>query len=125
MDKAGQDWSQFDENGDGTLDSVMILHSGFVAEGGGTDCHNDKPHGMHRIWSHATSVPDNQEAWYSQDKSVCISRYCMTSAMFGTCGPNLQRIGVIGHEMLHTLGLPDMLGAPGMGVGLFDVMGKS
>ncbi len=125
MEKRGEDWSRFDQDGDGTLDSVVILHSGFVAEGGGTDCYNNKPQGVHRIWSHATSVPDNQDAWYSADDSVRISSYCTTSALFGTCEANLQRVGVIGHEMLHTLGLPDMLGKPGTGVGIFDVMGKS
>lgn len=124
MDARGQDWQRFDEDEDGVIDNVVILHSGFVAEGGGTDCYNNKPHGVHRIWSHATSVPDNQEAWYSSDRSVRIGRYCTTSALFGTCDLDIQRVGVVGHEMLHTLGLPDMLGKPGTGVGIFDTMGK-
>lgn len=42
MDEAGTDWSQYDRDGDGILDSVVILHSGFAAEGGGTDCINGK-----------------------------------------------------------------------------------
>jgi len=125
MDQAGYDWSQLDEDDDGVLDNVVILHSGFVAEGGGRDCYNEKELGTHRIWSHATAVPDNQDAWYSSDRSVRLSRYCTTSALFGTsCEPDIQRVGVIGHEMLHTLGLPDMLGKPGTGVGIFDVMGE-
>ena len=123
MDAAGQDWSEFDEDNDGALDSVVILHSGFVAEGGGTDCFNNKELGTHRLWNHASSVPDNEDAWYSNDRSVRIERYCTTSALFGTCDSNIQRIGVIGHEMLHTLGLPDLIGKPGTGVGIWDVMG--
>lgn len=126
MDRTpGMDWNRFDEDEDGVLDSVVILHSGFVAEGGGRDCYNEKEHGVHRIWSHATSVPDNQDTWYASDRSVRIGRYCTTSALFGVdCDAGIQRVGVIGHELLHTLGLPDMLGKPGTGVGIYDVMGK-
>ena len=123
MDAAGVDWSQYDQDGDGVLDSVVILHSGFVAEGGGKDCVNDKPHGDWRIWSHATSVPDDMDAWTSEDRSVRIGRYSATSAVRGTCGSDIVRIGVVGHEMLHMLSLPDLLGRNGTGVGLFDVMG--
>jgi len=84
MDQAGVEWSEFDLNSDGILDSVVIFHSGYVAESGGKDCNNDKDHGTHRIWSHATTVTDNQECWYSSDRSVRIGRYSATSAMFGT-----------------------------------------
>ena len=89
----------------------------------GTDCNNNKPHGPHQIWSHAPTASINQYTWYSSDSSVRIGWYSTTSAIFGTCGSELQRIGAIGHEMLHMLGLPDMLGNPGMGVGIYDIMG--
>lgn len=124
MDQRGFDWSQYDQDSDGILDKVVIFHSGYVAEGGGSDCINGKAYGTHRIWSHATTVGDSQETWYSSDRGVRIGRYSTTSAVFGNCGSELQRIGVIGHEMLHTLGLPDILGNPGTGTGIFDVMGK-
>lgn len=124
MDQDGVDWSQYDQDGDGVLDSVVIFHSGYVAEGGGTDCINNRSHGDHRIWSHATSVLDGSDAWYSSDQSVRIGIYATTSAVRGVCGSEIQRIGIIGHEMLHMLGLPDLIGRPGAGVGIWDVMGN-
>jgi M6 family metalloprotease-like protein len=124
MDAEGTDWSIYDQDGDGVLDAVVILHSGYVAEGGGTDCINNKTHGDHRIWSHATSVQDNSDAWHSADRSVRIGVYSTSSAVRGTCGSDIQRIGIVGHEMLHMLGLPDLLGRPGTGVGIWDVMGQ-
>ena len=125
MDEAGTDWSQYDRDGDGVLDSVVIMHSGFSAEGGGDDCINGKPLGAHRIWSHRTAMGENRDAWYSKDRSVRIGSYAATSAVHGFCGHNITRIGVVGHEMLHILGLPDLLGkgGAGSGVGLYDVMG--
>lgn len=124
MDAKGVDWSQYDQDRDGVLDSVVIFHSGYVAEGGGTDCINGKTHGDHRIWSHATSVVDNRDAWYSSDRSVRMGMYSTTSAVRGTCGSEIQRIGIVGHEMLHMIGLPDLLGLSGTGVGIWDVMGQ-
>ncbi len=67
MDECGFDWSPYDQNSDGILDSVIIFHSGYFAEGGGRDCINGKEYGTHRIWSHATTVSDSQETWYSSD----------------------------------------------------------
>jgi M6 family metalloprotease-like protein len=100
MDRDGVDWGRYDEDGDGILDTVFIMHSGYVAEGGGTDCNNNKESGVHRIWSHATSVTENQDSWFSSDRSVTIGRYATTSAVFGTCGSDIQRIAVIGHELV-------------------------
>jgi M6 family metalloprotease-like protein len=123
MDREGVDWFDYDEDGDGKLDSVAILHSGFVAEGGGTDCINGREYGKHRIWSHATSAAENQDVWYSSDRIVSNGQYSTTSAVFGTCGSDIQRVAVIGHEMMHMLGLPDLLRSEGRAVGIFDVMG--
>lgn len=46
------DWSKFDQDNDGRLDAVVVLHSGYPAEVGGRDCTNQRP-AQHRIWSHA------------------------------------------------------------------------
>jgi M6 family metalloprotease-like protein len=119
MDKDGFDFLEYDQDGDNFIDSVIILHSGYVAEGGGIDCINNKTHGDHRIWSHAT----RNEGWISSDGRIQLGQYSTTSAVFGTCGSDIARVGIVGHEYLHTLGLPDLLGAEGRGVGIYDVMG--
>lgn len=123
MDAQGTDWSLYDQDNDGMLDSVVILHSGFAAEGGGTDCINNKDLGAHRIWSHRTSVGDNRDTWRSSDQNYRIGQYSTASAVHGFCGYDILRIGVIGHEMLHMLALPDLLGKEASGVGIYDVMG--
>ena len=53
------DWSRFDANGDGKLDAVVVLHSGYPAEVGGLDCTNDRAP-LNRIWSHAFA---SSETW--------------------------------------------------------------
>jgi M6 family metalloprotease-like protein len=80
-------------------------------------------HGNHRIWSHATCVLDHHNSWYSSDGSMQIGLYSTMLAVQGTRGSDIQRIGIIGHEMLHMLGLPDLLGKLRTGVGTWDVMG--
>lgn len=120
MDEDSFHFSEYDQDGDDVIDNVIILHSGYVAEGGGTDCINNKTLGNHRIWSHAM----NNQGWTSSDRSIQLGEYSTTSAVFGTCGSNIARVGIVGHEHLHTLGLPDLLRAAGRGVGLYDVMGN-
>jgi len=49
LDAQGTDWSVYDSNGDGVLDNLMILHSGYAAELGQTDCNNNRGP-TERIW---------------------------------------------------------------------------
>lgn len=44
------DWSQFDMDGNGALDSVVMIHSGYGAETFTTDCHGRLF--KDRIWAH-------------------------------------------------------------------------
>jgi M6 family metalloprotease-like protein len=106
VDEQGFNFTEYDQDGDGVIDRVVILHSGYVAEGDGTDCINGKPHGSHRIWSHTTTAPDTPEdGWYSKDGSIRLGTYSATSAVEGVCSSHICRIGLIGHEYMHTLGL--------------------
>jgi M6 family metalloprotease-like protein len=53
--------------------------------------------------------------------------YATTSSFIGAFSdqPNaMTRIGVVGHEMGHMLGLPDLLSSEGSGVGNYDCMGN-
>lgn len=92
----GIDFSQFDNNGDGELDGLVIFHSGFGAEQGKNGY----------IWSHRWSL------WGSSDRNydgVHISNYCINPAKrdFGN-GITQVRVGVVTHEFGHILGLPDL-----------------
>ena len=124
MDERGVNWNDFDRNNDGLIDAVFIIHSGYAAEVGGTDCVNQKEWGTHRIWSHRATVSDDPTTFTSANGDVKMASYATTSGFFGTCGQNSCRIGVVCHEMGHLMGLPDMIGDEGNGVAIWDIMGQ-
>jgi M6 family metalloprotease-like protein len=128
MEEAGFDWTDYDQDSDGLIDSVVVLHSGYAAEVGGLEC-DTGPDAANRIWSHSQGPQSN--SWKSSTHDVGLGGYLMTSAFRGTCGEGIARIGVIAHELLHSLGLPYLydLDAPmspngdGVGgVGSYDIM---
>lgn len=88
---AGFDWSQFDNDGDGDVDGVTLVHSGLGAEQG--DGSN--------IWSHRWNIGSNAVTY----DGVLINDYSINPEMQGT---NITAIGVLAHEFGHVLGLPDL-----------------
>jgi len=102
------DFSLFDNNSDGEVDGLLIVHSGLGEETGDPD----------DIWSHS--------AWLDVAvDGVRVRHYGM--------GPELQRddvvhpttIGVFCHELAHNLGLPDLYDTTfqSAGIGPFGLMG--
>ncbi len=84
------DWSQFDNDGDGKVDGVIIIHMGQGGEGGTTT----------QIWSHVSQF----EAVTFD--GVTISQYSIQpETRFGNA---METIGTICHEHGHVLGLPDL-----------------
>ncbi len=102
------DFSVFDNNSDGEVDGLLMVHSGLGEETGDPD----------DIWSHS--------AWMEAGADgVRVRHYGM--------GPELQRdrevhlatIGVYCHELAHNLGLPDLYDTSlrCAGIGDFGLMG--
>lgn len=102
------DFSLFDNDTDGEVDGLLIVHSGLGEETGDPD----------DIWSHS--------AWLDVAvDGVRVRHYGM--------GPELQRdglvhtttIGVFCHELAHNLGLPDLYDTTfqSAGIGPFGLMG--
>jgi M6 family metalloprotease-like protein len=102
------DFSAFDNNFDGEVDGLLIVHAGTGEETGNPD----------DIWSHS--------AWLDVAvDGVRVRHYGM--------GPELQRdglvhtttIGVYCHELAHNLGLPDLYDTTfqSAGIGPFGLMG--
>jgi len=93
-------------------DAVTVLHSGYGAEHGSTDCHGTKSED--RIWAHSGSLN-----WMGQS-----IRYGVSSSLWGSCGAEIARVGMIAHELGHSLfRLPDLYDkGRGSGVGAFDLM---
>ena len=108
LEQSGFDFRQVDENNDGILDCLVILHSGPAAETRGTDCEtgvNDRG----RIWSHAT-----EQTWFTSKTGIRNKRFYVASGVWDTCPKSRQpwtkwgiaRIAVIAQECSHFLGLP-------------------
>jgi immune inhibitor A len=91
LEASGFDWSIYDNDGDGYVDALNLVHQGAGAEEG--DYSN--------IWSHKWSL-GNLAVSYD---GVTISSY--------NINPEIQNgsivaIGVLAHEFGHALGLPDL-----------------
>lgn len=113
--------TDFDE-GDHFIDAVTVIHSGFGAEFGGSDCYGASE--SMRVWSHSWLMYTG--AWTSQDGSVTVSKYHINSGLWGVCGSTISRIGVIAHETAHFLGLPDLYDPDGgSGIGTYCLMSDS
>ncbi|KAL7480343.1 hypothetical protein ACHAW6_006035 [Cyclotella cf. meneghiniana] len=113
------DFHRFDANGDGIVDGFGILHSGYGAEFGGTDCRGVKD--AERIWSHKGGVD------WTSPAGIVVDHYYVSSGLRGKCSSDIVRIGVICHELGHYLGLPDLYDGTflGAGIGAYDVMSQS
>ncbi|MCX6249858.1 MAG: M6 family metalloprotease domain-containing protein [Bacteroidetes bacterium] len=116
--QAGVDYSQFDNDADGIVDGITIIHQGRGQEESGdiTD-----------IWSHSS---DLAAAGYTVAQrtfdGVEVSSYTANPEKFGTT--NMTAIGVLCHEFCHNLGAPDFYdtdyGTNGQydGTGYWDLM---
>lgn len=94
-------FKDYDRDGDGVVDSVFFLHSGYSAEWGDVDCINGNDR-SNRIWSHKWNIGGNGNhgdmGWMSKD-GVRVNDYAVSSALYGACRREIARIGTIAHEM--------------------------
>jgi len=91
VEDQGFDWSIFDNDGDGNVDAMNLIHAGPGAEEG--DYAN--------IWSHKWNLGNNAIEY----DGVQINSYTMNPEIqSGT----IVAIGVLCHEFGHALGLPDL-----------------
>lgn len=89
---ADVDFSDYDNDGDGSVDGVYAIYAGYGEEAGG---------GANAIWAHAWAItPVTKDG-------VSISRYSCSAELRDNSGSNITNIGVICHEFGHVLSAPD------------------
>ena len=107
------DLSQFDNDGDGILDGLAVIHQGTGQEASGSTSD---------IWSHSSII-------YGQKfNGVTVRRYTIEPEINAKT-MRLQEIGVIAHEFGHALGAPDFYdsdyassGGEFCGTGIWDLL---
>jgi M6 family metalloprotease-like protein len=116
------DFTQYDADNDGYIDSIAFIHSGYGAEWGGTDA--DGVASADRIWSHRWAI---QNPSWTSTEGVRVSDYHISPELWRTSGSDISRIGVIAHETGHFFGLPDLYdtNGGGAGIGSYGLMANS
>ena len=84
------DFTRYDGNGDGYVDSIIFLFEG-QATGSG-----------HVLWPHAWALGPRA---YSTDEGVVVDAYSMVNEQ--DLDGNLEPVGSFVHEFFHVLGAPD------------------
>lgn len=108
-------YADFDNDNDGTVDGLYIIHAGFGEEAGASS---------DNIWAHNSGIPS-----LVLDGKI-LSNYACSSELRGLSGTGITRIGVICHEFGHVLGASDFYdtdfstGGQNEGTGYWDLMGK-
>ena len=112
-------WADFDTDGDGVVDHLVINHAGGGEEGGGGE------QGTYAIWSHSSDVMPAAGGYLAcsagstgcPDRDIRVRNYIMQ--------PEDAGVGVFAHEYGHDLGLPDIYNVAGNGdsdVEFWDIM---
>jgi len=91
----GFDWANYDLDGDGIIDRLWIVHSGYGEEDN-TTLLNRTDYGEASLWSHSSSVTPP----YSVTEEIAAGPYIMM--------PENGGIGVFAHEYGHNLGADDL-----------------
>ena len=126
------DFFQFDSDGDGFLDNVLVIHSGFSSATPGTGSCGENP-ALNRIRSqgHTGSTNLFSQAWMDPVWELQLSGYVIASAFERLCNfEKFAGMGVITHELIHTFGEPgsnpidtyDTSTGNVGGLGSFDIM---
>lgn len=105
------DWTSFDQNDNGYIDNIIVVHSG--SEAAWTGDIND-------FWAHVWIIPQPK---IIQGRTVWV--YALVSEYLDT-PENYRLVGIDCHEFGHLLGLPDLYDYSdnSSGVGFYSLMGS-
>lgn len=109
------DYDKYDNDGDGLVDNVHIIFAGYGEEAGAT---------TDAIWSHEYPHRINLK----NDVGFSLAGYSCSPELRGNFGSNISYIGVVCHELGHSLGAMDYYdtnystGGSYTGTGQWDIM---
>ena len=115
------DMSIYDADGDGEIDNLVVLHSGYNSETFELDCQTQREPEF-GIWSHWRYTPSG---WESPTTGLTMNSYMVTSALDESCGSVPASQGIMVMNYLHSLGIDSLYDQGtgiGNGLGKFDVM---
>lgn len=113
------DFRQYDWNGDGEVEQVFIIHSGY--DEAQTRVRN-------QIWSHAWTLTEAQDENDGDGPvtldGVIIDSYATSAELRNSSGTNICGIGTACHEFAHCFGIPDFYDTAGYSFGMnsWDLM---
>jgi len=124
LQSTGFNFTAFDKDRDGFIDSLGFLHSGYGAEWGGTDSYGT--YYTDRVWSHKWALFSLPTGKWTSITNISVYNYHVSSSLWGASGSEIGRIGVIAHEIGHFFGLPDLYdGFGGYGIGSYSLMANA
>ena len=114
------DFGLYDNDNDGWVESVIIVHAGYGGETGSDG-----------IWSHRWSLLGAGLDFYTTNDTnelgiqVKVNDYIIQPALSGNSGSKMIEIGVFCHEFGHAIGLPDLYDTDfsSEGIGEWGLMG--
>lgn len=96
LEAGGFDFSPFDNDGDGYVDEIILMHSGYGEQYIGA--------GDSAIWSHAFHLGDLSVTY----DGVILDNYIICPELYGSSGTTTNSIGTVVHEFAHSLAIPDI-----------------
>ena len=96
LEADGFDFSPFDNDLDGYVDEIILVHSGYGEQYTGS--------GDTTIWSHAYHLGDLSVTY----DGVILDNYLVCPELYGNSGSQVNSIGTVTHEFAHSLGIPDI-----------------
>lgn len=103
------DYSDYDWDGDGSVDQVYVIYAGYGEASGAAS---------NTIWPHEWQLSYSDYGRSLTLDGVTIDTYACSNELTGTSGTVMDGIGTACHEFSHCLGLPDLYDTEGDNFGM-------
>ncbi len=104
-------WSDFDLDGDGSVDMLWVVHAGIGGEASPDRYDNDlwsMTSTLSGYWSNSSAFTTTDPVPGSTTRFMKVNRFAMLPELSPLRAGNISEIGVYCHEFGHALGLPDL-----------------